>query len=439
MFSHHSKSKINFESADDTIAPNKFIKLKTNLKNLLSDSTSHGLPKIVNSERVCFKLMWLLSLVVSTSVGFYLIVSNIFDYLDYEVVTKIQIINESLMPFPTVTFYNLNNVKINDSLDDILIFCNFNNEDCSAKDFRVKIDDFTTVYQFNSNGLKKSYMPGSLNSLRVHLFAGFPSNFNEKLFQEEGFHVNVHNFSTDPEYVNGFSFAGIKIPIGFITHIIANRIFTHKLEKPYSNCIRDFSKFDSFDSFIYDSMQETTNYTYRQKDCIHYCIAKEMMVKCNITGILDRYDKIWNDYWTSENSDCLYRTYKNSVNKNLNEFCANYCPLECISNTFQIATSISNFPNSYGAFTLIKNKKIIRKFGENYTITQEDLRKTMIGFEVYYDELKYTKISEVEKVKVVDLIANIGGVLGLFIGVSFLSLVEILELILEMFFVLNEN
>lgn len=34
----------------------------------------------------------------------------------------------------------------------------------------------------------------------------------------------------------------------------------------------------------------------------------------------------------------------------------------------------------------------------------------------------------------IDLIANIGGNLGLFIGVSFLSFAEIIELILEIFF-----
>ena len=49
---------------------------------------------------------------------------------------------------------------------------------------------------------------------------------------------------------------------------------------------------------------------------------------------------------------------------------------------------------------------------------------------MYYNDLKYTKITELQKTKIVDLIANAGGILGLFIGISFLSFIEILEFLL---------
>ena len=38
-----------------------------------------------------------------------------------------------------------------------------------------------------------------------------------------------------------------------------------------------------------------------------------------------------------------------------------------------------------------------------------------------------------------DLVSNIGGILGLFIGVSFLSFIEIFELIFEVLFILAER
>ena len=53
--------------------------------------------------------------------------------------------------------------------------------------------------------------------------------------------------------------------------------------------------------------------------------------------------------------------------------------------------------------------------------------------------MTYTLMLELPKIKIVDLVANLGGILGLFIGISFLSFVEILEIILEIFIILFEK
>lgn len=55
---------------------------------------------------------------------------------------------------------------------------------------------------------------------------------------------------------------------------------------------------------------------------------------------------------------------------------------------------------------------------------------------VYYKDLKYTFISQQPKVELFDLISNIGGILGLFLGVSFLTCVEFFEILFEIIYVL---
>jgi hypothetical protein len=55
---------------------------------------------------------------------------------------------------------------------------------------------------------------------------------------------------------------------------------------------------------------------------------------------------------------------------------------------------------------------------------------------VYYQDLKYTLISEQPKVELFGLISNLGGILGLFIGFSFISLLELFELIAEFIYIL---
>jgi len=55
---------------------------------------------------------------------------------------------------------------------------------------------------------------------------------------------------------------------------------------------------------------------------------------------------------------------------------------------------------------------------------------------VYYQDLKYTLISEQPKVELFGLISNLGGILGLFIGFSFISLLELFELMAEFIYIL---
>jgi hypothetical protein len=62
--------------------------------------------------------------------------------------------------------------------------------------------------------------------------------------------------------------------------------------------------------------------------------------------------------------------------------------------------------------------------------------ENITGFNVYYADSTYTTITELAKQEFLDLISNIGGNLGLFIGISFLSFAEIFELLFEIVFIL---
>jgi hypothetical protein len=91
-----------------------------------------------------------------------------------------------------------------------------------------------------------------------------------------------------------------------------------------------------------------------------------------------------------------------------------------------------SYPSEAYANALKKNPKIQEKFGGNdSTITYERLKKTLVSFSIYYDTLSYKRLIEVEKMNFVDLIANIGGTLGLFLGMSFLSFIQLIDLMIH--------
>jgi hypothetical protein len=80
---------------------------------------------------------------------------------------------------------------------------------------------------------------------------------------------------------------------------------------------------------------------------------------------------------------------------------SNYCPLECDSISYSTTSS--------------------------FHWTESPLKNSTLKFKIYFKELKFIRISQQPQMNISDLISGIGGILGLFLGLSFLSFVEILE------------
>ena len=71
-------------------------------------------------------------------------------------------------------------------------------------------------------------------------------------------------------------------------------------------------------------------------------------------------------------------------------------------------------------------------FGE---ILDPDL-KNHTGFSVYFSEMRETVISEEKKTEITNLVATVGGIMGLFTGFNFLSWMEIFEIIFQIAMIL---
>lgn len=430
---------------------NKRDQIKKNLYNILVSSTSHGIPNIIRTEKKRFKAMYLFFFIVCSSLCAYMMTKSALDYMKYDVVTEIDMIYETPTQFPTVTFFNLKNPTANYTLDDILINCHFNDDACDARDFIEKRDTFGYVsYQFNrktnQSEPRQSTTPGKINGLQIELFSPVQDEMvlidyvTARYFRFDGFHVVIHNHSSDPRYYGGISLDGCEISPGFSTNLILNRVFNYKLEKPFNNCFKNLTTVDSFDSDIFRFMIKSFEYSYRQKDCVDFCIGKEFIKQCKLDIDLMTYINIWENYKLNYTIiECIINVYNNLVNGRINDVCVPVCPLECDSISYETSTSFSKFPKQLYANELKTHPKIKSKFPPGHQITYDDLSKSMIAFNVFYNDLRYTKISQIPKTVMVDLISDMGGILGLFIGISFLSFGELVEMILEVIFILCKD
>lgn len=419
----------------------KIESIKKRLVKLILNSTSHGLPCVFRTEKTLLKIIWLLAFILSTSFGSYFCIKSILFYLEKSSVTQIDVIHEVPIQFPTVTFKNLE-ISRNYSLNEILINCYFDDEDCSINDFEINDNVFKFNSGKNQNGdsipLRYTKQAGKQTGLQLELFAGFLNNntkSQERYYRTNGFHITVHNYTINPK-----DYDGLDISTGFSTNLIINKIVTNNLEKPYNECFKNLSSIESHDSKLFKFIINSTGYAYRQKDCYDLCLSQYLINQCNSSIQIDYSDKIYDLYqYDASLIYCFDKAWTQFFKCNVNEICSQYCPLECDSINFDTATSFSKFPNLDYANDLFRNSLIVSKFPCGYNITYEDLQSSLIAFNVFYDDLKYTIISQAAQMSVLDLMSNIGGVFGLFIGISLLSLVEIFEIFIEIIFIIFEK
>ncbi len=72
-------------------------------------------------------------------------------------------------------------------------------------------------------------------------------------------------------------------------------------------------------------------------------------------------------------------------------------------------------------------------------VNAEAARRNFVSVDLFYDSLAYTLSTETPSMDVVALLANIGGTMGLFLGVSLLHVCELAEAFIELGFLAYEK
>lgn len=116
------------------------------------------------------------------------------------------------------------------------------------------------------------------------------------------------------------------------------------------------------------------------------------------------------------------------------------CPLECSSTIFNIEKSFATYPSRDYDETLKLDPYLRSLYGDNIkTLTDTVLEQSLLGLEIYFNDIEYTSITEAPSVTIEGMVANIGGTLGLFIGISLLSFMEICEILIEIATIIIKN
>jgi hypothetical protein len=260
---------------------------------------------------------------------------------------------------------------------------------------------FGKCYRFNSGlnmynktiPIKRSKRGGPSDGLHIYLNTSI---------EFERLYIFIHNHTFKPSTIIN---KGYWISSNTDLSIVLKKIFDQKLEQPFNDCYKNISEFNLNKTLI--EFFQSKNLEYSQKECERMGRTLKYIEtsQCNCSIELDQ-DLFTECYLKQKENSKKQKCFETKM-KNLNQIniISEYCPLECDSFTYEILMQNYQLDNT-----------------PNYNKFQ---------FHIYYEDLKYTYISQEAKIEFIGLISNIGGSLSLFVGISFISFLELFELLAE--------
>ena len=230
------------------------------------------------------------------------------------------------------------------------------------------------------------------------------------LDQRQGISVQLHDPKQHVPIQNR-----VLLPVGFHTHISVTKKSIKRLPSPYpSGCIQGLSDNDSI--FPGKNTQEM---------CIASCIHKTLYSKCS--GVLPEITVFFNpglagNMSYNDTMECLAREAQSPDTSK----CA--CKPHCFDETYSYTTSRNPWPSMLQLSTL---SKLVNKLEgvSNRSLTLEDLRERLFKVSISYATFKELAHEEVPVYDASSIAGDIGGQMGLCLGASLISLVEVFSLL----------
>ena len=337
-------------------------------------------------------------------------------------------------------FSNSDRLKLAHSKEDIIVSCVFNGKDCK-KDIQSNFEKrYGNCLVFNSRmkvgqqneELKSSVFEGSDYGLKLTLYVNFYENlttFNS--LNALGVKVRIENIS----YLNDNFVNGIKVSPGQETDILIDRSFKFNLPKPYSPCEVDNYNPKRFDSFLYKLILNSP-LVYSQQFCYLQCLQTILVDECNCTD--PRVKSLLNssDCDTYEKIKCKDKVSEEFLFEEKYYFadkCIPLCPLECNFTDFKATVSTNKIIGDLFLKYILEKKNLANDFLKR-TLDAQTAAESFVKLNIFYKKMSYSLSIDTPKLDFVSFLAYIGGILGLFLGISVFSLFEIFIFLMEIYY-----
>ncbi|PAV59579.1 hypothetical protein WR25_01844 [Diploscapter pachys] len=171
--------------------------------------------------------------------------------------------------------------------------------------------------------------------------------------------------------------------------------------------------------FGYPPKYVPTKLPYSAANCKYLCAAFYFNDTCGCSPYTYNIDGRFDVCTPMQTINCIDHIVANGDNNNPDLFqlpACDECKLECQSTSYTTYNSYSSGFNN-GAINWLDN--------ENSNITAEHIRENYVVANVFYREISTTEYSQVQGTGLTELLSNIGGNMGMFLGMSLITITEI--------------
>ncbi|XP_053705555.1 acid-sensing ion channel 1A-like isoform X1 [Synchiropus splendidus] len=337
-------------------------------------------------------------------------------------------------PFNMLEFYDRTGHDIN----EMLLSCRFHGSECTAADFKVVFTRYGKCYTFNAGGNGRPSLVttkgGMGNGLELMLdiqqdeYLPVWGETDETSF-EAGIKVQIHS-QDEPSFVDQLGFG---VAPGFQTFVSCQEQRLIYLPPPWGDC-----KVTSMNSDFYD--------TYSITACRIDCETRYLVDNCNCRMVHMPGDA---PYCTPE----LYKECADPALDFLVQRDNNYCSCETPCNMTRFSKELS--------FVKIPSKASAKYLAKKYNKSEQYIKENILVLDIFFEALNYETIEQKKAYEVAGLLGevadtticrasanksswllwlflifsassgDIGGQMGLFIGASLLTILELFDYLYE--------
>lgn len=428
------------------------------LQKLAAETSLHGMRYLSLRTIKVRKLFWILLLLGVTSFCLFNIVDTLQRYLEYDSYYSTKEVLKSLVYYPAVSICNVNIynrtavrvyskvlyefiydnsiatanatvaqqlhsinaldsfMKAGFSEDEVFVRCvigAYGHLNC--KDFITRLpSEFGLCYTYNGLNIPsriKATGPGTDQGMSLTLDLNL-AQFMTTTKNSNGFLLVIHSPNEYPD----FSSRSMLLKPGTSTMIGMKKVVKTTLPQPYSNenCLSDTIEASSrlADAMAYYSLP------FSKSLCLTNCRVHQILAQntCNILKHGTDGCSVLNYVQFGRTGlDQLY-----SGNVSAAEICR-FCLSNCTTTSYTWQATSGDYPNPVAESELMY-------FRPHYTTTAAR-RENLLEVILFYETLDVTYLEQKQAMTSSQLYSNIGGLLGLFLGASFMTVAEFIDFV----------
>ena len=411
-------------------------------KEYIEGSTLHGLNRAYSSSHQSEKWFWIFMIIAGLfglTIGFSILV---FKYLAYEINLEITDRIDEDVEFPSITFCNNERISTSYMTDEYYgyygkhpiqsafsdhfyeyakkfpYFCRIFGQNCNFT------EDFTTYgyhdpcITWNMKGLVAQKLPGIYNGIEMAFFLNATiTNYTNYLHSKNTITVIMHSSNEFPSIF----FDNFEIGAGVQTRIELKKRKYLRLPSPYPSKCTDINK-------LLDTKEV---YSYTRNSCFEMCFIRQVLKDCGVVmqprfralipdWMIAQYEKnVTLDEYTNCHRILKWEFFINGLG-----YCD--CPLACNEVIYNRRIQTVPLDVEY-LYSFISQNNISLGDLDNF-------KKSIFSIRVYYPRLESENAVERAAYEMSDVFNDFGGLLGLAIGASVISVVELLAICCLTFF-----